>query len=75
MNSETLKKITEVFIKQGKMVFLDGATEVQIIAFEKNHDIKLPEGCKPWLRFSEDGIYEDFEIFLNDLYDLLGIGD
>lgn len=140
MDSEILKKITEQFNDQGKMAFLEGASEDQIEAFEKKHDIKLPEGYKVWLKFSDGGecflpagiqfygvshkpvidvddddrpsdkyvvigalasgdpilfekqsekisiynhedgrieddeIYEDFEAFLNDLYDLLGIG-
>lgn len=140
MDSEILKKITEQFNDQGKMAFLEGASEDQIEAFEKEHDIKLPEGYKVWLKFSDGGecflpagiqfygvshkpvidvddddrpsdkyvvigalasgdpilfekqsdkisiynhedgrieddeIYEDFEAFLNDLYDLLGIG-
>lgn len=55
MDSETLKMITESFIEQGEMAFLEGASEEQITVFEKEHDIKLPEGYKIWLKFSDGG--------------------
>ena len=40
---------------QGKMSFVNGATQVQIDAFEKEHDIKLPSKLKEWLSFSDGG--------------------
>lgn len=140
MDSKTLKKITDQFNNQGKMAFLSGATSEQILNFELENEITLPEGYKEWLKFSdggecflpagiqfygvahrplidvddddrpshdyivlgalasgdpilyekgkenififnhqdnrieEDEIYEDFEAFLNDLANILGIG-
>lgn len=141
MISEELKSILERLSQQGKMSFLDGATEEQISLFEKEHNASLPEKYKEWLQFSdggecflpagvqfygvahkpiidvddddrpdesyivigalasgdpilcerigekiaiynhedgvieEDEIYSDFQTFLNDLHDLLGIED
>lgn len=134
-----LKEIVQQLKKQGKMRFLEAATEEQIAEFEKK--IQLPLKYKEWLLFSdggdfflpagvqmygvahkplidvndndrpddsytvigalatgdpilckkddqqiaiynhadgrieEDEVYEDFIAFLNDLYDLLGIGE
>jgi hypothetical protein len=141
MISEELKDIIDKLNDQGKMVYLEGATEEQITQFEKDHEIILPEKYKEWLRYSDGGefflpagvqfygvahnpvidvnendrpddsyivigalasgdpvlcekmgekisiydheagsvddelIYDDFYAFLNDLYDLLGIGE
>lgn len=141
MISEELKTIVNRFKEQGKMSFLEGATEEQITQFEKEHEISLPEKYKEWLMYSDGGelflpagvqlygvthkpvidvnendrpdehyivigalasgdpvlceksgekisiydhesgsiddelIYDDFYAFLNDLYDLLGIGE
>lgn len=141
MISEELKKNIEKLNEQGKMRFLEGATEEQITQFEKEHEIALPEKYKEWLQHSDGGelflpagvqfygvahkpvidvdendrpddnyivigalasgdpvlcekfgekisiydheaggiddelVYEDFLAFLNDLYDLLGIGE
>lgn len=141
MISETLKEIVESISKQGKMLFLEGASDEQIGKFEDNNSIKLPSQYREWLHFSdggecflpagvqfygvnhkplievnsnnlsekkyiiigalstgdpilcennaetisiynlesgrieEDEIYKDFHAFLNDLYDILGIGD
>lgn len=141
MISEELKAIIDKLNEQGKMIFLEGATEEQITQFEKNHEIELPEKYKEWLQYSDGGelflpagvqfygvahnpvidvnendrpddsyivigalasgdpvlceksgekvliydhetgsidaelIYDDFYAFLNDLYDLLGIGE
>lgn len=141
MVSEELKAIIDKLNEQGKMIFLEGATEEQITQFEKDHEIELPEKYKEWLRYSDGGelflpagvqfygvahkpiidvdendrpdekyivigalalgdpvlcersgekisiydheadgiddglIYDDFYAFLNDLYDLLGIGE
>ena len=137
----SLNKIIETFNKQGKMSFLESASDDQITEFEKDNNISLPIKYKEWLRFSDGGelflpagvqfygvahkpiidvaekdrpdekfivigalasgdpvlceksgenisiydhetgsiddelIYDDFYAFLNDLYDLLGIGE
>ena len=55
MISDELKVIVDQFNKQGKMAFLDGATEDQITLFEKKHEIKLPERFKEWLQYSDGG--------------------
>lgn len=141
MVSDELKKIIDLLNQQGKMTFLEGATEEQISQFEKENEIKFPEKYKEWLRFSDGGecflpagvqfygvahkplidvnendrpddnyivigalasgdpvlcekagekiaifdhetgsiddelVYDDFFALLNDLYDLLGIGE
>ena len=141
MISDELKKIIDLLKQQGKMAFLEGATEEQISQFEKEKEIKFPEKYKEWLRFSDGGecflpagvqfygvahkplidvnendrpddnyivigalasgdpvlcekagekiaifdhetgsiddelVYDDFFALLNDLYDLLGIGE
>lgn len=140
MNSNELKKIVEEISQQGKVRFLEGASEAQIVAFEEKNNVKLPTRFREWLRFSDGGefflpagvqmygvvqkpvinvsdndrpdesyivigtlasgdpilcerkgeriaiynheagriesdeIYEDFFAFLNDLYEMLGIG-
>jgi len=139
--SDELKTIVDLLNQQGKMAFLEGATEEQISQFEKENEIILPEKYKEWLRFSDGGecflpagvqfygiahkplidvnendrpddnyivigalasgdpvlcekagekiaifdhetgsidddlVYDDFFALLNDLYDLLGIGE
>ena len=141
MLSDELKIIIDLLNQQGKMTFLEGATEEQISQFEKENEIKFPEKYKEWLRFSDGGecflpagvqfygvahkplidvnendrpddnyivigalasgdpvlcekagekiaifdhetgsiddelVYDDFFTLLNDLYDLLGIGE
>jgi len=141
MMSDELKTIVDLLNQQGKMAFLEGATEEQISQFEKENEIILPEKYKEWLRFSDGGecflpagvqfygiahkplidvnendrpddnyivigalasgdpvlcekagekiaifdhetgsidddlVYDDFFALLNDLYDLLGIGE
>lgn len=141
MISDELKEIIDQIEEQGRMSFLEAATEEQIEKFEKENDIKLPEQYKEWLQFSDGGelylpagiqlygvahkplidkddndrpddkyivigrlasgdpvllmnnqekiyvydheagefdeelTYDDFFAFLNDLYDLLGIGE
>lgn len=141
MISEELKTIVDRFKDQGKMSFLEGATEEQITQLEKEHEVSLPEKFKEWLMYSDGGelflpagvqlygvthkpvidvnendrsdenyivigalasgdsvlceksgekisiydhesgsvddelIYDDFYAFLNDLYDLLGVGE
>jgi len=141
MGSEELKAIIDKLNEQGKMTFLEAATDEQISQFEESHKVKLPEKYKEWLQHSDGGelflpagvqfygvahnpvidvnendrpddsyivigalasgnpvlceksgerisiydhetgsiddelIYDDFYAFLNDLYDLLGIGE
>ena len=141
MISDELKIIIDLLNQQGKMAFLEGATEEQISQFEKEKEVKFPEKYKEWLRFSDGGecflpagvqfygvahkplidvnendrpddkyivigalasgdpvlcekagekiaifdhetgsiddelVYDDFFALLNDLYDLLGIGE
>ena len=141
MISKELTAIIEQVKRQGKMRFLDGATEFQINAYEEKKNIKFPSRYREWLLFSDGGelflpagvqmygvahkpiidvsdddrpstnyivigslssgdpilcekdsekisiynheagrieadeIYEDFFAFLNDLYEMLGIGD
>lgn len=141
MVSDELKAIIDRLNKQGKMAFLEAATDEQISQFEETHNIELPEKYKRWLHISDGGefflpagiqlygvahkplidvdyndrpndnyvvigamasgdpvlceklgekisiydhesgiienelIYDDFFVFLNDLYDLLGIGE
>ena len=55
MISDELKKIIDLLNQQGKMTFLEGATEEQISQFEKENEIKFPEKYKEWLRFSDGG--------------------
>ena len=141
MISEKLKAIVDRLSEQGKMAFLEGATEEQIGHFEKEHEVFLPAKYKEWLQYSDGGefflpaglqlygvahkplidvedndrpndnyivigalasgdpvlceksgeriaifdnetgsiddelVYDDFYALLNDLYDLLGIGE
>ena len=141
MVSEELKNIIGRIKKQGKMYFIEGATEEQIISFESKNGISFPLQYREWLEFSdggefflpagvqlygvahkplidindndrpneeyvvigslafgdpilyqkeeeqiviynheadrieEDEIYQNFYAFLNDLYELLGIGE
>ncbi len=141
MISDELQKIIYIISAQGEMRFLESATEEKIVAFEKEHNIKLPTKYREWLLFSDGGeiflpagiqfygvehkpiidvedddrpddsyivigalasgnpivfkkteerisiynleddrieddeTYEDFYAFLNDTYDMLGIGD
>lgn len=55
MVSEELKAIIGKLNEQGKMRFLEGATEEQIVQFEKEHEIKLPEKFREWLQYSDGG--------------------
>ncbi|WP_034802129.1 SMI1/KNR4 family protein [Eubacterium sp. AB3007] len=50
-----LVDIVEQLKMQGKMFFLEGATEQQIEAFERQHEISFPEQYKEWLKFSDGG--------------------
>ena len=53
MISEELKTIIDTLNDQGKMAFLEGATEEQIAQFEKDHEIILPTKNKEWLQYSD----------------------
>lgn len=55
MSSEDLRNIIDTFNEQGEMVFLEAATNEQIVNFEKGNQIVLPEGYKEWLKFSDGG--------------------
>jgi hypothetical protein len=55
MASDDLKKIVDQLNEQGKMHFLDAATQEQIDQYEKEKRIKLPEKYKEWLLFSDGG--------------------
>ena len=55
MISEELKTIIDKLNDQGKMAFLEGATEEQIAQFEKDHEIILPKKYKEWLQHSDGG--------------------
>lgn len=55
MISDELKQVIEQIKDQGKMRFLEAATEEQIALFEKENDIKLPIYYKEWLQYSDGG--------------------
>jgi len=46
MISEELKTIIDKLNDQGKMAFLEGATEEQMAQFEKDHEIILPKNIR-----------------------------
>ena len=51
MISDELKEIIDQIKEQGRMSFLEAATEEQIEKFEKENDIQLPVKYKEWLRY------------------------
>ena len=55
MVSKELQKIIDDMNKQGKMVYLDAATNEQIIEFEVKNKIKFPEKYRQWLNYSDGG--------------------
>lgn len=55
MASDELKSVIDQFNRQGKMVFLEAATEEKISEFEKKHKFYLPSKYKEWLLFSDGG--------------------
>ena len=55
MISKELSDIIEQIKPQGKMRFLDGATESQIAEFELKNNIKFPLKYREWLLFSDGG--------------------
>ena len=55
MISEEIKKIVDQFNEQGKMNFLEAATEEQITRFEEENKFQLPSKYKEWVMFSDGG--------------------
>ena len=68
MKSDELRDIIEQVHKQGKMNFIEGAKEEQIVAFEKENQVKLPSKFREWLLFSDGG-----EFFLPAGIQLYGV--
>lgn len=57
MISKELTAIIEQVKRQGKMRFLDGATEFQINEYEEKNNIKFPSRYREWLLFSDGGSF------------------
>ena len=57
MNSDEIKEIVEKLKEQGKMLFIEGATEEQISEFETSKDFNLPSQFRKWLLFSDGGLF------------------
>lgn len=55
MISDELKMIIDRIKDQGKMRFLEAATEEQISKFEVENKIQLPSKYKEWLLYSDGG--------------------
>lgn len=55
MTSDDFKEIIDKLNEQGKMNFIEGATEDQISQFEKDNDIVLPVKYREWLLFCDGG--------------------
>ena len=55
MTFDDFKTLVDQFNEQGKMNFLERATEDQISQFEKDNDIVLPSKYKEWLAFCDGG--------------------
>lgn len=55
MISEEIKNIVEQFNEQGKMKYLETASEELIEKFETENSVKLPSKYKEWLLFSDGG--------------------
>ena len=53
--SEKLQKVIETLLAHGEMRFFNGATEAQIVQFDKENGIELPKRYKEWLLFSDGG--------------------
>ncbi len=68
MISNELQQIVDKFKEQGKMAFLEAATQERIDIFEKENDITLPAKYKEWLLFSDGG-----EFFLPAGIQLYGV--
>ena len=63
-----LKEMVDTLKSQGKMTFLEGATEEQLSEFESCNNVVLPAKYKEWLRFSDGG-----ELFLPAGVQLYGV--
>ena len=70
MISKELKAIIDKLNEQGKMIFLEGATEEQIAQFERDHGIELPGKYKEWL---DKKYFEAGELFLPAGVQLYGV--
>ena len=68
MVSEELKNIIARIKEQGKMHFIEGVSEEQIVAFESKNDISFPLQYRKWLEFSDGG-----EFFLPAGVQLYGV--
>ena len=68
MVSDELKIIVDQISKQGKMIFIEGTTEEQIVAFEKENKTRLPSQFREWLLFCDGG-----EFFLPAGIQLYGV--
>ena len=55
MISEEIKNIVEQLNEQGKMKYLEAASEEQIKKFETENNVKLPSKYKEWILFSDGG--------------------
>lgn len=55
MMSDEIKDIVEQLNKQGKMIFLESASEENIAIFETENNVILPSKYKEWLLFSDGG--------------------
>ena len=55
MISDELKEIIDKIKDQGKMRFLEAATEEQISQFEKENEIQLPAQYREWLQYADGG--------------------
>lgn len=53
--SAELENIVKELRSQGKMFFLEGATEEQLNTFESKNNVNLPTKYKQWLSFSDGG--------------------
>lgn len=68
MISDELRTIKKQISEQGKMHFLEAATEDQIAQFEKEKGIQLPSKYREWLQLSDGG-----ELFLPAGVQLYGV--
>ena len=53
MLSVELQRIIDIISTHDEMNFLESTTEEKIVAFEKEHNIKLPMEHKKWLLFND----------------------
>ena len=55
MLSDAMNELINKIQNQGKMSFLEGASDAQIDEFEKEKNIKLPRLYREWLTYSDGG--------------------